>query len=154
MIKARAKSATSSPFINRWQKIYQIPKQVINIARGTTDPGYWVYDLNHFANLQIWKSSGATCISHKFDHQMASLALPFCLGLPYWYYQLVLSWYLHQPESHQLSLKKLCMDLVTSRPIDRTPGIPGSDINATKFIYKWHKFYQINNLVTTNSHNS
>ena len=49
MIKARAKCATSSPFINRWQKSYQFPKQVINIARGTTDPGYWVsHVLVHF----------------------------------------------------------------------------------------------------------
>ena len=29
-----------------------------------------------------------------------------CLGLPYWHYQLVLTWYLHQPESHQLSLQQ------------------------------------------------
>ena len=33
--------------------------------------------------------------------------------------QLVLGWYHHQPESHQLSLHKW--------RIDRTPGIPGSD---------------------------
>ena len=38
---------------------------------------------------------------------MAPLALPHCFGLPYWHYQLVLSWYLHQPESHQLSLQKV-----------------------------------------------
>ena len=37
---------------------------------------------------------------------LESLALPHCLGLPYWHYLLVLSWYLHQPESHQLSLQK------------------------------------------------
>ena len=50
-----------------------------------------------------------SCISSKFGHQMApleSLALPHCLGLPYWHYQLVLSWYLHQLESHQLSWTK------------------------------------------------
>ena len=29
-----------------------------------------------------------------------------CLELPYWHYQLVLSWYPRQPESHQLSLHK------------------------------------------------
>ena len=56
--------------------------------------------------------------------------LPHCLGLPYWHYQFVLSWYLHQPESHQLSLKKV---LLTSGPKDRTPGLPGSDKNK-KFI--------------------
>ena len=30
-----------------------------------------------------------------------------CLGLPYLQYQLVLSWFLDQPESHQLSLQKV-----------------------------------------------
>ena len=49
-----------------------------------------------------------------------------CLGLPYWHYQLVLSWYLHQPESHQLSLQKVTQ-LERTGPIDRTPGTPGSD---------------------------
>ena len=34
------------------------------------------------------------------------LALLHCLQLPFWHYQLVLSWYPHQPESHQLSLHK------------------------------------------------
>ena len=57
---------------------------------------------------------------------MAPLAFPYCLGLPYWHYKLVLSWYLHQPESHQLSLQKVC-DGQTPGPIDQTPGIPGSD---------------------------
>ena len=44
--------------------------------------------------------------------------------------KLFLSWYLHQPESHQISLKKMLYWLthsVTSGPIDRTPGLPGSD---------------------------
>ena len=52
-----------------------------------------------------------------------------CLGLPYWHYQLVSSWYLHQPESHQLSLQNVC-DGRTSGPKDRTPGLPGSDKNS------------------------
>ena len=34
-------------------------------------------------------------------------ALPHCLELSCWHYQLVFSWYLHQPESHQLSLNKV-----------------------------------------------
>ena len=55
----------------------------------------------HLHWFQSWPSGGATCRSYKFGHQVASLALPHCLGLPYWHYQLVLSWYLHQPESHQ-----------------------------------------------------
>ena len=37
---------------------------------------------------------------------MALLALPHCLWLPYWHHQLVLSWYLHPPESHRLSQHK------------------------------------------------
>ena len=43
----------------------------------------------------------ATCIGSKVVHQVQSLALPHCLGLSYWLYQLVSSWYLYQPESHQ-----------------------------------------------------
>ena len=36
------------------------------------------------------------------------------LGMPYWHYQLVSSLYLHQPESHQLSLHKV-LELVSER---------------------------------------
>ena len=137
-----------------------------NMARGTTDPGYWVSNLNYLVNqiefVSILDNSSfrlnclgpfdATWISFNFGHQMApfitnlaarwsyfrskfghqvaplelvpklairwqhlqmlhqvaSLALSHCLGLPYWHYQLVLSWYLHQPESHQLSLQNIC----------------------------------------------
>ena len=42
-----------------------------------------------------------------------------------------LSWYLHQPETHQLSQPNI-RDGLTPGPIDRTPGIPGSDKNAKK----------------------
>ena len=63
-------------------------------------------------------------------HQLAPLALPYCLGLSYWHNQSVLSWYLHQPELHQLSQEKvldgvrdtkttrsdpMCMGLTTRR---------------------------------------
>ena len=44
--------------------------------------------------------------------------------------KLVLSWYLHQTESHQLSLHKVSQSVTdgrTSGPKDRTPGLPGSD---------------------------
>ena len=64
----------------------------------------------HSCNLhwfKIWSSGGTTCIASKVGHQVASLALPNCLGLPCWHYPLVLSWYHHQPESHQLSLNKV-----------------------------------------------
>ena len=70
-----------------------------------------------------------TCISNKFAHQVESHALQHCLELTYWHYQLVLTWYLHQPESHQLSFKNVSY-LHTSGPIDRTPGTPGSDKNC------------------------
>ena len=75
---------------------------------------------HHLHCLQSWPPG---CIT----------ALPDCLELPYWHYQLVLSWYLHQPESHQLSLHKVC-DGQTSGPIDRTPGLPGSDKNLDKTV--------------------
>ena len=45
-------------------------------------------------------------LGSKVGHQVVSLALPHCLGMLYWHYQLVLSLYLHQSESHQLSLQK------------------------------------------------
>ena len=61
----------------------------------------------HLLELKNWPPDGATCISCKFSHQLESLGLPHCVGMPYWHYQLVLSWYLHQPESHQLSLQKV-----------------------------------------------
>ena len=74
-------------------------------------------------------SGDVTGIGSKVVHQVDSLELPHCLGMPYWRYQLVLSWHLHQPESHQLSLIKVTQ-LDRSGPIDRTPGIPGSDKNG------------------------
>ena len=45
-------------------------------------------------------------LGSKVSHQVVSHALPHCLGMPYLQYLLVLHWYLHQPESHQLSLHK------------------------------------------------
>ena len=55
----------------------------INIARGTTDPGYSILNLSYLSIkiecylhwLKIWPPDGATCISCKFGHQMAPLAL-------------------------------------------------------------------------------
>ena len=82
----------------------------------------------HLHELQIWPQDGTTCISCNIDHQMAPLALvanlptrwrylhcfqswpPDCISCTatflHWHYQLVLSLYLHQLESHQLSLHK------------------------------------------------
>ena len=47
---------------------------------------------------------------------IASLALLHCLELPYWHYQLLLSWYLHQPESHQLSFNKVSDGVTDGHP--------------------------------------
>ena len=69
-------------------------------------------------------------LGSKVGHQVVSLVLPHCLGMLYWHYRLVLSLYLHQPESHQLSLQKVSQSVSqfqTLGPIDRTPGIPGSN---------------------------
>ena len=52
-------------------------------------------------------SGDAICIVCKVGHQVASFALPHCFGLSYWHYHLVLTWYLHQPESHQLSFTNI-----------------------------------------------
>ena len=65
---------------------------------------------HHMHSFKIWSSGGSTCIVSKVGHQVAtaSHALSHCLGLPYWQYQLVLSWYLHQPESTFQSFTKVC----------------------------------------------
>ena len=94
--------------------------------------------------LQIWPPNGATWISSKFYHHLApfeltanlvtrrrrlqqshavSLSLPHCLELPNWHYQLVLSWYLHQPESHQLSFTKVLESV--KRQVDPQIGPQG-----------------------------
>ena len=83
--------------------IYNLGYQMAPLASVPNLATRWL----HLHLFQIWSPDGATYICSKFGHQMApleSLALPHCLGLPYWHYQLVLSWYLHQPESHQLNL--------------------------------------------------
>ena len=45
------------------------------------------------SGLRMYLQRTTTVASNQVD----SLALPHCLGMPYWLYQLVLSWYLHQP---------------------------------------------------------
>ena len=67
-------------------------------------------EMVHLVNRHTVCISNLLQIDSKFDHQVTSLALlgskvglqvvslalPNSLGLPYWHYQLVLSWYLHQ----------------------------------------------------------
>ena len=65
-----------------------------------------------------------------------------CLGLPYCHYQLVLTWYLHQPESHQLSLHKvlyLVTDIWTQRsdPRRRLRGIASHILYSVKSIIQY-----------------
>ena len=75
----------------------------------------------HLHQLQIWPPSGTKCIGSTFSHQVAPLALfpklviATLAWIAYWHYQLVLSWYLHQPESHQLSLNKVSHSLTDIR---------------------------------------
>ena len=94
-----------------------IAQVYMNIARGTVDQGIdsitWSYLINYkfdqrlapLALLQIWPPGSATCINCKFGHQVASLALPHCLGFSYWHHQFVLVSY--QPESNKLSQRKV-----------------------------------------------
>ena len=65
--------------------------------------------------LQNWWSGDSSCASYKFVRHM--------------------SWYLFQPESHQLSLHIVSKSLtewhsVTSGPKERNPGLLGSDKNT------------------------
>ena len=61
--------------------------------------------------------------------------------LPYWHHQLVLSWYHHQPESHQQSLnQRSCSDRQTPGPIDRTPETPGSGKNGISWTLSLTEF--------------
>ena len=63
----------------------------------------YVHWLHHLHCFQSWPPD---CVT----------ALPHCLELPHWHYQLVLSWYPHQPESHQLSLNKVAHSLTHGHP--------------------------------------
>ena len=61
--------------------------------------------------IQIVKGLGLSKLTHMVQigsDQMGPFTLSDCLELPCQHYQLVLRWYPHQPESHQLSLKKVC----------------------------------------------
>ena len=57
------------------------------------------------------------------------------------HYQLGLSWYLHQPESNQLSLTKV-LELERLGPIDQTPGIPWSDKNGGEWSFQVKGVYR------------
>ena len=67
--------------------------------------------------LQIDSTFGHLVMSWSCHLHCLVPKLPHCLGMPYWHYQLVLSLYLHQPESHQFSLHKV-LELVCLREAD------------------------------------
>ena len=104
--------------------------QICNISENQSciSCEYAFSDLLQIASKFGHQIMSLALLGSKFGHHVVSLVLPNCLGMSYWHYQLVLGWYLHQPESHQLSLKSVS-DSVTSGPNYRTPGLPGSDKN-------------------------
>ena len=77
-----------------------------------------------------------SCIGSKVGHQIESLSLPHCLRMLHWHYQLVLSRYLHQPESHQLSQPNLSHSLTDIRTHRSDPRTPGSDKKNCDFLSK------------------
>ena len=87
-------------------------------------------------------SSGSNIV-----HQVGSHALPHCMELPYWHYQLVLSWYLHQPESHQLSLNKVAQLVSCWHPdpkigprftwVDKNKGLHGKPAQQRDLCQAW-----------------
>ena len=86
--------------------------------------------------FHIWPPKLSTRLSHL--HCQIALDCPIAL-LPYCSIALLpycpialLPYCLHQTESHQLCLQNVS-HLVTSGPIDRTPGTPGSDKNMVSF---------------------
>ena len=74
---------------------------------------------HHLHEFKYWPPDGATC---KSLPPGCVTALPDCVGMPYWHYQLVLSWYLHQLELHQLSLhiRLLVSELVREKQTHRS----------------------------------
>ena len=64
-------------------------------------------DLTQMCLLNVPPQCRSSVIVHGCWPPVCITAVSHCLELPYWHYQLVLSWYLHQPESHQLSLQKV-----------------------------------------------
>ena len=102
-----------------------------------------VAPLAMFANIIFHSWFGIRCIfSHLAIVANLSTGLHCHVALDcHWQYQLVLSWYLHQPESHQLSLQNvLDFKRRTPGPKDRTPGLPGSDKN--KYSKQVNRFCQ------------
>ena len=56
--------------------MWKVLREGVNIARGTTDPGYWVYNLNHISDLNQFEN-----ILAEKDHSSYRLNTlgPLCL---------------------------------------------------------------------------
>ena len=88
--------------------------------------------------ILLWPSASATCIWH-----WVQIARNCLILAP----SIVLSWYHHQPESHQQSFTKF-LDIERPGPIDRTPETPRSGKNAKIRIHGWEIFTADSNLQT------
>ena len=60
-------------FKKKWKKV---EKKLKNIARGTTDPGYWVYNLNHFSDWNQFESISDEKVYSSFELNTLG---PLCL---------------------------------------------------------------------------
>ena len=76
----------------------------------------WISDVTRWQNLRwlkIW-------CRHLIPPGRVT-ALTHCLQLPYWQYQLELSWHFHQPESYQLSLNNISHSLTSGPQVYMRP---------------------------------
>ena len=101
------------------QKFSDYPSTV-NVANIELEPLWKLSSYPHCCPvLSAWKQSTYCfsdtalfifrfCENLVIKTDIAQWNIKHCLGLPYWHYQLVLSWNLHQPESHQLTFKNVC----------------------------------------------
>ena len=98
----------------------------------------------HLHWLHVWPPVETHALVTNFVHQVARLALVASLATGWRHLEDyligIISWYLHQPESHHLSLQTMHRHLNTG-PIDLTPGIPRSNNKKYK---KWTKELAMN----------
>ena len=59
--------------------IQSIRKEIRNIARGTTDPGYWVYNLNHFSDWNKFEINIGWKRSFKLRTQYPGSVVPLAM---------------------------------------------------------------------------
>ena len=84
--------------MNSWKPDWRHMILKINIARGTTDPGYWVYNLNHVSDWNQFESISDEKVYSSFElNTLGPLCLwqclvPFSTFVSFWYF-LALLWY-------------------------------------------------------------